>query len=178
MHQSMRWYPGRAVTVLAVALLLACGASPTATPQAAPPVEFSTFAGDQVSLAALRGSVVVLNFWASWCAPCRSEMPAFDAAARRYGDQGVVVVGLATKDSEAAARAFAAEIGVGYRLGFDQGDQIAATYQVYGLPSTLFIDRQGRIARRVPGVLSEAQLAEYIEEVLRPGATGGDHGAT
>lgn len=157
----------RMAVALAVALLISCGAATTPTPELAPVAEFATFDGEQTSLAALRGNLVVLNFWASWCAPCRSEMPAFDAAARRYRDRGVVVVGLATKDEESAARAFAAGLGVTYMLGFDQGDQIAARYKIYGMPSTLFIDRQGRIARRVPGVLSESQLNDQIDELLR-----------
>ncbi|MFN8539587.1 MAG: TlpA disulfide reductase family protein [Thermomicrobiales bacterium] len=148
---------------LAVALLISCGAATTPTPELAPVTEFATFDGEQTSLAALRGNLVVLNFWASWCAPCRSEMPAFELP------RAVIAIaaswsGLATKDEESAARAFAAGLGVTYMLGFDQGDQIAARYKIYGMPSTLFIDRQGRIARRV---LSESQLNDQIDELLR-----------
>lgn len=162
--------------VLTLLLLGGCGAAATPTPEMAQPAEFTTFAGNPVSIAGLRGQVVVLNFWASWCAPCRSEMPAFDAAAKRYRDRGVVVLGLASKDTEAAARAFASEIGVSYPLGYDTGDQIAASYKIYGMPSTLFLDRQGRIARRVPGVLTESQLGSYIDELLQLGKAEGNRG--
>ncbi len=157
---------GRIALMVAVLLLAACGAGATPTAEPAPTLDFATFDGGHFALEGARGSVVVLNFWASWCGPCRTEMPAFDAAARRYRERGVLVVGLATKDNEAAARAFATGLGVTYTLGFDQGDRIAARYNVYGLPSTLFIARDGTIARRVPGILSEEQLTAHIEELV------------
>ncbi len=161
----------RVALFLLVGALVGCGVgAATPTPEAAPAADFATFDGGQISLAGLRGSIVVLNFWASWCAPCRNEMPAFDATARRYKDQGVVIVGLASKDKEDEARAFASSIGVSYPLGFDQGDQIATQYKVYGLPNTVLINRQGQIVRRLSGGLTESQLTTYIEELLRAGS--------
>ena len=158
----------RGVALLAVLLFSACGTGATATAETAPALSFATFEGGRFALDDARGNIVVLNFWASWCVPFRNEMPAFDAAARRYRDRGVMVVGLATKDDESAARTFAGGLGVTYILGFDQGDQIAAQYSIYGLPSTLFIDRNGKIVRRVPGILSEDRLNAYINELLGP----------
>lgn len=159
---------GWRIIILASLFLLACGAETTAPLETAPALSFATFDGGRFALDDTRGSIVVLNFWASWCGPCRTEMPAFDTAAHRYHERGVVVVGLATKDNENAAQTFAREIGATYILGFDQGDAIAANYSIYGLPSTLFIDRNGKIARRVPGILSETQLTAYIDELLKP----------
>jgi peroxiredoxin len=132
---------------------------------AAPSFTFTTFDGRQISLADFSGRGVVLNFWASWCVPCREEMPYFDKIARASKDRDVAFLGLALLDDEASSRAFLKEVGVSYPTGPDPSNDIARSYQVLGLPMTIFIRPDGTVARRWPGPISEAQLQEFIREL-------------
>ncbi len=110
------------------------------------------------------GRPVVMNFWASWCVPCREEMPAIDAVAGRRSD--VFFLGVAVLDDEEAARSFTEEIGVSFPLGFDAGGDIALAYPSLGLPTTWFITAHGTIAHRWIGQLSQEQLEELIDAHL------------
>lgn len=110
------------------------------------------------------GRPVVMNLWASWCVPCREEMPAFDAVARRTPE--VLVLGVAVQDTETAAREFAAEVAVSYPLGLDADGAILEMYPILGLPATWFITSEGHIAARWMGQLDEDHLEGLIEEHL------------
>lgn len=110
------------------------------------------------------GRPVVMNFWASWCVPCRVEMPAFDAVARRHPE--VLFLGVAVQDTEAAARQFAAEVAVSYPLGLDTDGEIAELYPILGLPTTWFITGDGTITAQYAGQLHEDSLESLIEEHL------------
>lgn len=110
------------------------------------------------------GRPVVMNFWASWCLPCREEMPAFDAVAARRPD--VYFLGVAVQDTETEARAFAEEIGVGYPLGFDSDGTISDLYPILGLPTTSFITSDRTEAASWSGILDEAKLESLIAEHL------------
>lgn len=105
------------------------------------------YGGTPVSLAALHGHPVVLNFWASWCPPCRAEMPVLEAAYRAYRARGVVVIGIdGATDTWSASRTFLSVRGVTYPVGRDDRGQIAKRYHVAALPTTYFIRADGRIA--------------------------------
>lgn len=121
--------------------------------------------GAPIDLAAFRGRPVVLNFWASWCGPCRREMPAFSDLADSY-DGAVAFVGIATQDREKPAKDFAREIDVVYPLGFDLGDKLTDDYGVFGLPSTYFIDADGVIIDSRFGELTDAQVAERVTSLF------------
>jgi thiol-disulfide isomerase/thioredoxin len=108
------------------------------------------------------GRPVVLNLWASWCGPCRAEMPAFDDVSQRHTD--VFFLGVAVEDSPEAARAFAEEVGVGYALAIDDADRVSRRYPTPGLPATFFISSDGLIAKTVFGQIDERQLTELIYE--------------
>ena len=130
----------------------------------APGFAVETFTGDTFSLSehlATDGRPVVLNLWASWCAPCRKEMPAISAAAEKHTD--VLFLGVAVQDSLGDAAAFANEIGVAYPLAFDEGDVVNDGYNPLGLPATFFIDTDGGIVSRYFGELFEETLDEQIE---------------
>ncbi len=131
----------------------------------APGFSFITFDGRHVALADYAGRGVVLNFWASWCVPCRAEMPYFDKVARTTQGKGVAFVGLALLDDEPSSRAFLNEIGISYPTGPDPNNEIARSYQVIGLPTTVFIRPDGTVARKWPGPISEEQLQEFIRDI-------------
>lgn len=110
------------------------------------------------------GRPVVLNFWASWCGPCRAEMPAFEEVARQ--NPSVLFVGIAVADDLEAALQFAEEIGVSYPLGVDTTETIASKYPFIGLPTTWFIDGEGRIAREFIGQIQKADLLQFLADDL------------
>ena len=131
----------------------------------APDFTLTLFDGTSFSLSqhlATDGRPVVMNFWASWCVPCREEMPAFDAVARRRSD--VLFLGVAIRDNEQEARRFAAEVDVGYPLGIDTDGAILEQYPILGLPTTWFITPDGRIAASWAGQLDEEKLERLIDQ--------------
>lgn len=128
------------------------------------------FSGETLGLSDLRGQVVVLNFWASWCPPCRWEMPSFESMYQEYRDQGVVFVGVAVSDFEEDAREFVELTGATYPIGRDLTG-IARDYRVLSLPTTVFIDAEGKVARTLTNVANEAVLRLFIEGQIK--ARGG-----
>jgi peroxiredoxin len=123
--------------------------------------------GTPVSLAAYRGRAVVVNFWASDCVPCKQEMPRLQAASKRWAGHRVAVVGVDVLDSRAAARAFARNHGVTYAIGVDPLGDLASRYGVAYTPTTFFVDRRGRIVKRILGPVSDAELDAQIERALQ-----------
>lgn len=124
-----------------------------------------------MSLEDLRGQVVVVNFWASWCVACREEHPALNAAAAAYRDAGVQFVGVVYQDAEANAIGFLDEMGRGddYRYVTDPGSRLAIDFGVFGVPETFFIDEQGRIAAKITGASTFPLLAGVLDELLAGG---------
>jgi len=136
----------------------------------APDVVGPTLDGGTFSLADHLGEVVVINVWASWCAPCRAEAPTLAALAEELESQGVTFVGLDTRDSDASARAFIDRFGIDYANVIDRDGQLqllfSDTLPPQAIPSTLVIDRMGRVAGRVLGKASESALRGMIEPIL------------
>ena len=131
-------------------------------PEAAPDFAVETFDGETLRLSDLRGQVVVLNFWASWCPPCRWEMPFFETISQEYRERDVVFLGIAMSDTMKDAGEFAAAAGVTYPLALDATNQIARDYEVLGLPTTFLIDKEGAIRRRL-GVANEGVLKIFLD---------------
>lgn len=113
------------------------------------------------------GRPLIMNFWASWCVPCRKEMPALDAVAMRHSD--VLLLGVAVQDREEDARQFADEVAVSYPLGLDTGNAILDAYPTIGLPTSWFITGDGVVAAKVPGQLDESRIEDLAERYLVPG---------
>ena len=167
--------------VLAVAWIALTRVPPSAAPaSAAPPSPRQGFAapdftlealdGSQLTLSELRGHPVMLNLWASWCLPCRVEMPAIERVYRRHREDGLVVVGLnvTAQDSEAAARAFVQEFELSFPIVLDRDGAASARYELMGLPSTYFIDREGVIREVIiGGPMSEAVMLSHVQDLLR-----------
>lgn len=122
--------------------------------------------GQQVRLADLRGHVVVLNFWASWCADCVTEHPSLFAAWQRYGDGGAVFLSVLYQDREDAARSFLRRYGQGWPDLLDPGGRTALAYGVSGVPETFFIGPDGRIAAKQAGPSSYGLLVSRIRSLL------------
>ena len=127
----------------------------------------TTFDGAPVMLAALRGKVVVLNFWASWCNPaCYDEAPVLERAWRTYRERGVVVVGVDMQDTAEAARAFIERFGLTFANAPDPQGKVAVEYGVYGVPETFFVARDGTIRAKHVGALTEAVIRAKLDQLL------------
>lgn len=133
----------------------------------APDFLVDSFTDEPVRLAELRGRTIVLNFWASWCPPCRAEARTLAAAAEAYADRGVNLLGINVWDSDAEARAFLERYDVRYLNGPDNGGRITIEYGVTGLPETFLITKEGTLIRKWIGPFTEIQLARFIEEALQ-----------
>jgi cytochrome c biogenesis protein CcmG, thiol:disulfide interchange protein DsbE len=132
----------------------------------APAFTFTTFEGETISLADLKGKGVVLNFWASWCDPCREEAALLEAAWRREQGNGIVFIGLDYLDQEPAAKAYLAEYDISYPNGPDLQSQAARRYGIKGVPETYFITPEGEIVQAVIGpVTNEAQLETFLAKI-------------
>lgn len=182
---------GIALIAVAVLALSACSSDESAAPesaggfvagdgsivvvpederQPAPEVAGTTLDGTPLALADHLGEVVVLNVWASWCAPCRAEAPELEEVSQEFADSGVQFIGLNTRDSETSAKAFLATKGVTFPSLVDADGQLqlqfADTLPPKAIPSTLVIDPQGRVAARALGAVSAASLRAMIEPLL------------
>ncbi len=133
----------------------------------APDFTLATLSGTSLSLAELRGKVVLLNFWATWCGPCRKEMPAIEALYQRYKDRGLEVLAISLdKLSTTVVETFVQEMGVTYRVALDSTWATARTYGVRGLPATFLIDRAGNV------VLRELGERDWMEEARQQAVEG------
>jgi cytochrome c biogenesis protein CcmG, thiol:disulfide interchange protein DsbE len=133
----------------------------------APPLELPLLDGDgTVSLASYRGKAVVLNFWASWCEPCKDEAPMLQEAWERYRDRGVVVVGVNAQDFRRDARGFAERYGLTYPILHDGRGSSLGRYGVAAFPETWWVGRNGTLVAYVQGQFTEEELELNIERAL------------
>jgi len=139
-------------------------------PSPIPPPDFAlrTVRGGPVSLAGLRGKVVLLNYWATWCRECRTEMPALEMLHRRFGGRGLAVVGVNTRESRTTVQRYASELGLTFALALDDNGAVAARYGVIGLPSTFLVGRNGDAVALAVGAREwgSATTEDVIETLL------------
>ncbi len=163
---------GVAITAPLVALLAAgFGRDPKLRSNAlegreAPDFSLQTLDGDPFSLADVRGSPVVVNFWSTWCQPCKVEHPVLMSAAEAYGPNGVHFVAVLYQDDAAKARAFLNRSGSHWPTLEDPGGRTAIAYGVAGVPETFFIDQSGTIVRKVAGPVSQDIMVSTLEQML------------
>jgi len=135
----------------------------------APDFTLDTLDGNQITLSDLRGTVVVINLWTSWCPPCRAEMPAIENVYQANKEQGleVLAVNSTYQDSETSAAAFVQELGLTFPILLDRDGGVSNRYQLRALPTTYFIDRQGLIRSVVPGgPMSESLIQSKVADLL------------
>jgi peroxiredoxin len=135
---------------------------------AAPGFRLPSLDGASVDLASLRGRVVVLNFWASWCPPCVAEMPSLDRLNRALGDKGLVVVSVSVDEDESTLRQFVKRLGVGFPVLRDPDAHVAREYRTTGYPETFVLDRAGKIVRVFvgPADWDSPEILDYCRGLL------------
>jgi peroxiredoxin len=131
----------------------------------APPFALETTGGDEIQLESLRGSVVVLNFWATWCAPCELEMPHLEARYRQRSSDEWEILAVNYDEPSAQVAEFGRRLGLSFPLLLDPGGVVQALYRVRGYPTSMFVDRQGLIQIVHIGIMSSDQLDRYLEEM-------------
>jgi peroxiredoxin len=154
---------------LALIAIGGCGASSTAGPGGSAPAHgfsLTGLDGKTHRLADYRGQVVLINFWATWCIPCRAEMPDLEHEYRVHRGQGLVVLGIDWREDAATARAFTDEIGVTYPVLLDRSGSAHDAYEVGALPETFYVDRQGRLISSRLGIAGRDKLESEISQAL------------
>lgn len=165
------WQAVAVLVLLVFVLLLAWGLLRTNQTEQraaglAPEYTFTTFDGQTISSSDLLGKGVVLNFWASWCDPCRDEARLLEETWQREQDNGIVFIGLDYLDQEPAAKAYLEEFGVTYPSGPDLQSAAARRYGIKGVPETFFIDPTGKIVHMEIGpVVDQARMDELIDKI-------------
>jgi cytochrome c biogenesis protein CcmG, thiol:disulfide interchange protein DsbE len=130
----------------------------------APEFTLTTLDGQTWQLAAQRGTPVVINFWATWCGPCRQEMPTLEATATRYAGQ-VHIVGVDQGEEQAVVQEFIDEEGITFTIAMDRDTEVGRRYNVMGLPTTFFVDADGIIRHIWTGEMNSVTLAEGIAKI-------------
>ena len=135
--------------------------------QPAPDFELETLDGETVRLSDYRGAPVALNFWATWCLPCVLEIPALNAAARDYADEGLVVLSIDVQEPRDTVAPFAREHEIAYTVLLDRTGEVADAYEIVGMPTTLWIDADGVLRSVDHGVQTADSIAKHIAGVTR-----------
>ncbi len=132
----------------------------------APDFALADLDGNPVSLAALRGRPVIVNFWASWCGPCVDEFPLLQDAAAAHEQDGLAIVGIVFRDRSEAARAFLARMGVSWPAVMDPGEGVATRFGIIWPPDSFFINRDGVVVSRQIGQLGATDLERGLAQIL------------
>lgn len=137
-------------------------------PTAAWEFELLDLGGRSVRLRDFRGRVVLLNFWATWCAPCREEMPALETLARELGPRGLAVVGVNFMESKGKVEVFVKEHGLRFPILLDADGRVSERYQVFALPVTFLVDRRGMLVATVLGIRdwTGPDARAYLDQLL------------
>lgn len=134
--------------------------------QPAPPLQLPMVGGGETDLGAYRGQVILLNFWATWCEPCKAEMPVFERAQQQYRDQGLVVLGVNFQERDEEITTFLHQVGVTFPTLVDRTGEVSRQWRATGLPTTFLIDRQGIIRDVRVGAFTDAMLDDRLTKLL------------
>jgi cytochrome c-type biogenesis protein len=174
----MRRHPKARALIAAfvLAATISCGTSGETAKigvgHAAPAYAATAMDGTTISLAQMKGEVILLNVWATWCKPCRQEIPALDSLHREFAARGLVVAGVSIDviDDTARIARFARELGASYTLWLDPDDRVSNTFRALGVPSTYLVDREGVLRWQHMGAVtaSDAKLRAVLDSALGP----------
>jgi cytochrome c biogenesis protein CcmG/thiol:disulfide interchange protein DsbE len=163
----MRFATSVLISLAVVGVLAAMPPRFASAGEAAPEFTLHTVDGKSYRMSELKGRPVIVDFWATWCAPCKSSMPHLSAIQSRYRNRGLVVIGLSTDDDDArAVRRFADRLGVTFSLAVEDDRVLDAFGPIRGLPTTVYISRHGEIVRRVTGYIDAETMDSYAQELL------------
>lgn len=154
----------RVVRVVALAGALVVSSLVGASASIAPGFTLPSRSGDTVSLDKLKGQVVMLNFWASWCGPCRQEMPLLDQMHKRYSSLGFTLLGVNVEANTSDAERWLTETPVSFPVVFDKDSKVSKLYEVSAMPSTVFIDRKGNV-RYLHRGYKAGDESEYLNQI-------------
>jgi|KBSSwiStaDraftv2_1062776.scaffolds.fasta_scaffold46262_3 peroxiredoxin len=152
------------LTALAVAPLLAVSATSLQTGAPAPAFELNSNSGKPVSLADLKGQIVLVNFWASWCGPCRQEMPILEQLNHQYRNKGVALIGVNVEPDSTLATNWLKATPVTFPILFDVDSKVSKLYEVQGMPNTVILDRKG-IVRYIHRGYTPGAENEYLDQI-------------
>jgi peroxiredoxin len=167
-----------------IAVLAACGSGarvpdvlpPASGPGApvvgkpAPSFTLKATSGDTIGLDQLRGKVVLVNFWATWCVPCKTELPAIDAVQRRFGADNFVALAVDYREQDDVVERFGSKAGLSFPLLQDSVGSVAVLYRLVGVPSSYLIDREGVLRTIQTGPFSEKKLSELVNAAIKEAA--------
>jgi thiol-disulfide isomerase/thioredoxin len=163
--------PSRRIVLTLCAALLAlpaCGPAPTATVRAAPSFDLADLNGGRATLVSMKGKVVVLDFWATWCGPCKIEIPWFIEFQQKYGKQGLQVVGVSVDDTLDKLKPYVSQMKMNYMVlqGLDQDAMQDAYGPMFGIPITVLISRDGKMCKKHVGLSSKEAFENEIKSLL------------
>lgn len=159
--------PTRLARIAPALLLMLFATAASAAETQAPPFAVKTVDGRTVRLADMKNRPVILDFWATWCAPCRASMPHLNDVSARYAKQGLAVVGMSVDESgPAPVKRFATQLGVRFTVAMANDDVLDAYGPIRVIPTTFFINRKGEIVRRVVGYIDNETMEGYVQEIL------------
>ncbi len=142
------------------------GCEKASEPEFASDFTLQLFDGRTFTLSKHKGEVVIINFFASWCIPCRAEAPALEMVHREYFEKKVIFLSIAVKDTASAAKGFVKKFGLSFPTGLDANEMIRKSFRVYGLPTTLFIDGNGLITYTHSGAVTEELIKYELDKIL------------
>jgi thiol-disulfide isomerase/thioredoxin len=158
----------RMIASAATLLIFSLAAYGQNVQQQAPPLTLKSLQGRALSLSNYKGKVVLLNFWATWCPPCRAEMPGFVTMQREYGARGLQVIGITyPPETLGEVRRFARKLKVNYPIALGTKEAKALFDKSESLPLTVVIDREGKIVERIEGILLPEEFEQKIKPLLR-----------
>jgi len=157
------------VLLLVTGLLFSANAQAEALEGPAPDFTLKSRSGENVKLSELRGDVVMINFWASWCAPCRQEMPLLEEMYKKYNDLGFELLGVNVEEDSSKAAELLREVPVSFPILYDNTNKVTKLYNVVAMPSTVMVDRDGKMRYLHRGYLPgyEAEYIKQIKELIR-----------
>lgn len=168
-----RWQRLAGLLFILAVVVVACGGAGGAVPQQgitqgslARDFTLYDLDGNEVSLSDYEGDVVLVNLWATWCAPCRDEIPDLEAAYQANKDKGFAVLGVNIEEPAETVAPFVEELNMTYPVLLDENGEVIKTYRAQGLPMSLILDQDGVIQVRHMGYLTDAQLDRYLKKLL------------